>query len=727
MSWKNFLLEKRNIAILIIIVILVHFPISFLIYSVKWDSLSVCLPWRFMVGEAIRNNYLPWWNPYQNLGYPLHADMQITPWYLPVWLFSLFKPYTLLFVQYEYLFHIIIGGIGMYWFTNSLKTDKTVCLIVALSYSLCGLMVSDTQHQHHIAAAAWLPYTIGSFYHLLRKPGILNILKLSFFGWLIFTGGYTGIVIVLVYLLSIWCILFIVFHWAIKKNFRFKVLIACFVSLFLIILFSLPQFISLIQLMPYSTRQYGLTLEWVQFGAFTPKSFYSFILPYGTVKNFNWLGTDISLANIYFGICTLCLAFLGIFHPSPYKWAMLLTIVISLIIALGSYTPVSEFLFYHVPLMNMSRFPALYRVFITISFLLLAVLGWKLMSRDFMKFKKIIITIILLVLSIIIVIFFLNINSVKFNFIEFLSKAAFKDSALYNNEQHLLFQSVIQMLFLILWGIMTFLIKNFKLWKKLTIFLMIIDLSVSVNLNTPYTTYDANGPKFEKVNDAKKNFFYGFNKSHKYLVSETDSLDKMLFTPPIYVNVSNFSKRVSTSGFSSFFINDYENIRDTKKEYLDSITKNKVFFLTQDVRKMELFSDDIRKLNFSKNTIYVDEINQEIKKDSSFKSFVDNIRLSPSSFSVDIQTNSTAFLMILQNYYPYWKAYIDGKEARLIKVNNTFMGVYVGKGARKVILIYDNFMVKIAYYISMISLLSAAIIFFTYRYKKSKRLNQIQQ
>jgi hypothetical protein len=66
--------------IILIMVLAVFFPVSFLLYPVKWDFLDCMLPWRFIVGESIRNGDLPWWNAFQSLGYPLHADLQVSPW-----------------------------------------------------------------------------------------------------------------------------------------------------------------------------------------------------------------------------------------------------------------------------------------------------------------------------------------------------------------------------------------------------------------------------------------------------------------------------------------------------------------------------------------------------------------------------------------------------------------------------------------------------------------------
>jgi hypothetical protein len=56
--------------------IVAYAGIALLQYSLKWDMLDCYLPWRYFVGESIQNGVFPFWNPYQHLGYPIHADLR---------------------------------------------------------------------------------------------------------------------------------------------------------------------------------------------------------------------------------------------------------------------------------------------------------------------------------------------------------------------------------------------------------------------------------------------------------------------------------------------------------------------------------------------------------------------------------------------------------------------------------------------------------------------------
>jgi uncharacterized membrane protein YfhO len=47
---------------------------------------------------------------------------------------------------------------------------------------------------------------------------------------------------------------------------------------------------------------------------------------------------------------------------------------------------------------------------------------------------------------------------------------------------------------------------------------------------------------------------------------------------------------------------------------------------------------------------------------------------------ISAKTNATALLFISEIYYPYWKAYVDGKETEIIKANYAFRAVVIPAG-----------------------------------------------
>ena len=59
----------------------------------------------------------------------------------------------------------------------------------------------------------------------------------------------------------------------------------------------------------------------------------------------------------------------------------------------------------------------------------------------------------------------------------------------------------------------------------------------------------------------------------------------------------------------------------------------------------------------------------------------------PSEVSFDYETSKDSYLIITSQFSPLWKAYLDGKQIRLDKVNYLFMGISVPTGNHAVRLI----------------------------------------
>src|SRR5512140_489285 len=104
---------KSPVFIILAIAILAFWPISFLIYTFKWDMLDVVLPFRYFAGECIQNGVFPLWNPYQLTGSPIYADMQYPLWSPEVWLVGLTTGYSIYVLHFLFILYIFLAGYGM--------------------------------------------------------------------------------------------------------------------------------------------------------------------------------------------------------------------------------------------------------------------------------------------------------------------------------------------------------------------------------------------------------------------------------------------------------------------------------------------------------------------------------------------------------------------------------------------------------------------------------------
>lgn len=80
------------------------------------------------------------------------------------------------------------------------------------------------------------------------------------------------------------------------------------------------------------------------------------------------------------------------------------------------------------------------------------------------------------------------------------------------------------------------------------------------------------------------------------------------------------------------------------------------------------------------------------------------IKYEPEEVIIKTKSNRNAFLVLSDNYYPGWKAYIDGKEVKLYRANYSFRSILVPKGTHNITFIFDPITFKIGVLGSLISI-----------------------
>jgi hypothetical protein len=338
----------------------------------KWDMVDQYFPWRYHVVGCLRNGELPLWNPYNFAGYPIHADPQSGAWYMPLWLFALFGNYGPYANAVEVFLHIWLAGLGMYMLVSYLYKNHWVALIAGASYIGCGLLVGNVQHFTYIISTCWLPYVLLYFIRTLQSGGLKNPLALALFLWLFFTGGYPAFFIITAYILGIAYVIYLLRH---RQNYRALLLRGSLAALVFILLAS-PSLVSFALYWNDTTRSGGLSLADAMFGAFRVNDVQSFFNPMLSVVKKVDTGTDVSMMNGYFGLVPLVfLIFLMPFYKrlSKTEVFILATTIICLLAAFGNtfILPVREWLF-HLPGLNIFRFPAIFRLFAIVGFILTA-------------------------------------------------------------------------------------------------------------------------------------------------------------------------------------------------------------------------------------------------------------------------------------------------------------------------------------------------------------------
>ncbi len=716
----NFIRKNTNNLIqypyflLLLISVIAYWQIAFVTNSVQWDMLDCHLPWRYFVSNTIQNGQFPWWNPYQQLGYPIHADLRTVwnPFVLFISLFGIYTNYTLHFFLMLYLF---LAGSGMYKLMLHFTKCKHSSLITAAAYILSGFFISHTQEISAFAGAAFIPFTLLYYLKFFDNLKFINILKTSFFLFMMLSCAYPALTIILVYLL--FCIfLFFTIPFVFAKNTKqlLKILLSHSGFIILMIALSSVFIVSFVQVAPYVGRISGLSIQNAQFGSLTPQAAVSFLFPFAVVSDSEFIKTDITMSNAYFGIIMLiffCATLLR--KRNGIEYLLLFFGLISLLASFGEYTPVRNILYNYVPLMDKFRFPSFFTLFSTIIFLILAGISISELKKN-KQYKSLILPTVIIMIIILVAILYSFINLPATGMILFKSNMDFwdkiKQSTLF---EHIFIQGIIQ---LVIIGIfLLFILKRKGGIINLLFWLIVAEMIVSVQLNMYYTGVSKADPSH--INQYVKSCKQGFVMPGNSLVSENTSAKSSFW--PLWRNTTNFTKQISFDSYNSFVFKGYEILNDSFPNLKEQILKNRVVYLSDkifpysSIGNNPILHDDI----YVADTIFSKYENQKMSKHTSDD--VEIIKFLPNEIIVQTNTSNKQILTFLQSNYYGWNVFIDNVKTEHFTSNYLTMSVILPEGKHNIMFKYSNPGVKVAFIITF-SVFGLLMLFLLFNFLKNK-------
>ena len=358
-------------------------------YSPIYDFYNFFFPYRYSVVDTIHHGLLPFWNPYQAMGIPAHADPQSGVFYLPVWLFAaIFGKYTTLCCGAEHIFHAFMGGVGFYLLACRFVKDKFASCLAACFFLLSGFFVGNAQHLSWIVAATWVPWVLFAFIDLMENPGMCPMLLFPVVFSLMLTGGYPGFIFVIAYILLALLLFYLVRYW--KKSFENwkRLLLYGTISGILTLCLCSPVLLSFFEIQSEITR--GASLAFADTGEpLTLQSLISLFFPYIANSDSQFTHTDLSMGSIYMGILTLPTIAIGLWkNRDSLLWFMFVIGIVSFIAAFETNIPFNRFAFEHLPFLGLIRLPGLYRLFFIVSMLLLSAKGIQFLRENWLQYKS---------------------------------------------------------------------------------------------------------------------------------------------------------------------------------------------------------------------------------------------------------------------------------------------------------------------------------------------------
>ncbi|MDO5580552.1 MAG: hypothetical protein Q4G69_05420 [Planctomycetia bacterium] len=164
------------------------------------DIFSFYYPLFQRIQDYWREGHFPLWDPCENLGQPLFANLTSSVLYPGKLIFALPLSYDQCFNLYV-VFHFLLCGISMYALMRHWRFSRTGSLLAAISFSYCGPVFMQYSNVIYLVGISWFPLAIlfGSDLVLRRKPrslaALAGALVMMVFGGDIQTAWFAGILL----------------------------------------------------------------------------------------------------------------------------------------------------------------------------------------------------------------------------------------------------------------------------------------------------------------------------------------------------------------------------------------------------------------------------------------------------------------------------------------------------------------------------------------------------
>ena len=368
------------------------------------DIMNEGFPYRYSLGEALKNGESPLWVSEIYGGFPLLARAEAGICYpINLILFYLLSPYTALNIVI--LLTIFTAGISTYFYLREIDISTIVALTGGIAFSFSGYLLSHLKHLSNVNSACWLP--LGLFF-LERAIAHKNRRSYIWFGFIFGIQQLSGHTQVTYY-----SGLLYIFYFGFRILNRYKeqsskteygkmiynrwlrLLKDNRLYLFagMLILGSLLGAVQLLptyELVSLSQRSGGVTFDYASNYAYDPKNLLMFIYPYinGDISNATYTGNSIFWEDYgYVGVIIFIMAVYSIFRNWK-KWFVkffTVTFIVSIIFVLGPATPVYKWIFDLIPGMNYFRFPTRFLMITDISIIVLAAIGITAITENLKK------------------------------------------------------------------------------------------------------------------------------------------------------------------------------------------------------------------------------------------------------------------------------------------------------------------------------------------------------
>jgi hypothetical protein len=670
---RTFLERYKHYLILLLVTLVVFWPLTLSIFSLKNDALVYFLPYRYHVSESIQHGNFPWWNPYLYTGLPLHSDIQSGVWNPVVMLISVFTTYNMTVLQWEVLLYLFVAAVGMYKLIRSFTSNPATALVTAIAYTCCGFMTDCVSMIPWITSAAYLPFVLLFFYRLLGNPELKTALKFSVALALLFTAGYPSFFMYSLYAMLAGTIVWAVFSREKKERLAPRLLYlfaAGFISLFI----CGPAILSWMDFFSYYERGDGASLSRSLSNPFPVFSSISYLVPSAVSREHPWQLSDISARNASTGVFMFLFFIVALLRKlSVAQKSILAGTLFSFLFSLGDATPIREWCYRFLPLMDSFRHPSSIRLFTTIGILLIAapMLDQLLANPPAIKKRLMPVCIATAVIIVLLILFYSG--SLRL----FHAGAGLNKSLLdrLGFADLLFITGVIQLIFL-----SAFLFCLHTSRKKMIVRLIVINSIVCCWIAMPFTF-------ISQVRTATVNNYIA-------------SFPKGTPIPGIQTPV----KAADSTSLGPYGIDNFYSKQITIQDYVITPTINNAYYNFIDDKGLRRIVAEYPFIYFSDTSFPAAVLPDSIIDNNRiiiFDSFgrqqpifdhgrgnIEPVYFSNNRIELGTTTENAGLLNLFQQYHHNWQAKVDSNETGIYHTNKAFMSIRVPAGKHKIVFQY---------------------------------------
>lgn len=327
--------------------------------TIPFDFPSQYSVWLVYIGDCFKSGFFPLWMPYVAAGTPFFINPQ-NQLFSPLTLFI--APtfgYTQYGAQLQTVFMLFFGGCGAYALAYTFWRSRLAALVAAVCFNFTSAIFGNIEHTTIISSAALLPWLFWAVGLAAKGAHAWAYPLLTFFIYFLITSGYPGVILMALLWLAAYTA-YLVYLEAGVTQASLRLLLRHGLAWMLGLGLAAAHWLPIVIHRKEFTRGAPLTLDVALSGGnLSFKHLWGMLFQFMTENPLPGPDADISMRGVYFGALAIPLALTAVvLIKDRIIPPLIILVILSLLMACGSWFFGRVFLHILFPMLNMSRFPS---------------------------------------------------------------------------------------------------------------------------------------------------------------------------------------------------------------------------------------------------------------------------------------------------------------------------------------------------------------------------------